>query len=85
MRQDPNDHLIALSNAYAKHRGLSHWRVSYLATGNGKFFANLAAGKSCTLRTERRVLEWFVEHWPTDLRWPTGVPRPALKSIQGAA
>ena len=77
MSFDTQNHLIDLYAVYAKHTGLSHWRVSFLVRGDGQFFHRLGEGKSCTLRTAAQVLQWFSDHWPADLEWPRDIPRPS--------
>ena len=77
-------HLVALSQCYADHRRLSLSRVGFLAANDGKFFVRLKAGKTCTLRTTERVLQWFSDHWPEDLDWPTDTPRPRPSSDLGS-
>ncbi len=73
-------HLIDLSEAYAAHRGISHWRVSVLVGCGGGFFNGLKnSGASCTLKTAARVLGWFNANWPADLEWPRHIPRPKKK------
>jgi hypothetical protein len=72
-------HLIDLSEAYAAHRGISHWRVAVLAGRGGGFFNGLKKGSSCTLKTAARVLAWFDANWPADLEWPRHIPRPKSK------
>jgi hypothetical protein len=76
MSTDTHTHLSTLCDAYASHFNVSHWRVSFLARGDGQFFKKMREGKSCTLRTATRVFQWFSDHWPTDLEWPADVPRP---------
>lgn len=68
--------LIELSELYAEHMNISHWRVSYLARGDGQFFKRLRDGKSCTLKTADALGRWFSDNWPTDLEWPSGIARP---------
>lgn len=76
MMRDPVIDLVTLSDAYAGHLGLSHWRVSYLARGDGQFFQRLRSGAGCTVRTQQKVLTWFADNWPADLDWPSDIPRP---------
>lgn len=76
MAHDMRSQLLTLCDAYGAHRGLTHWRVSFLARGNGQFFKGLRDGGDCTLRTAETVLQWFSDHWPADLPWPSDVPRP---------
>lgn len=76
-------HLVALCDAYAAHRRISHWRVSALARrpnpdkpGDGRFFDRLRNGAGCTTATAESVMAWFSDHWPDDLPWPAGIQRP---------
>lgn len=79
MSNDIHSQLICLCDAYASHRSLSRWRVSFLARGDGMFFKRLAEGSSCTLKTATLIFQWFSDHWPADLEWPRDIPRPAKK------
>jgi hypothetical protein len=76
MEHDPHQHLIRLCKALSTHVGRSHWRVSFLITGNGQFFQRLEAGKTCTFKTAHRVMQAFSDQWPQDLEWPSDIPRP---------
>lgn len=68
--------LIDLCDAYAHHMNISHWRVSFLARGDGQFFKRLGDGKGCTVSTMVKVMQWFSDNWPDDLEWPQDIPRP---------
>jgi hypothetical protein len=70
-------HLTALCDAYANHMSITHWRVSFLVRGDGSFFKRLKDGSTCTLKTFRKSIQWFSDHWPEDLEWPEGIPRPS--------
>lgn len=70
--------LVDLGQRFADARGVSLWRVGYLAADDGKFFARLQAGRTCTLRMARNVVRYLSEHWPDDQEWPADIPRPAL-------
>ena len=76
MMNTPYQHLIDLSEAYAGHMNLSHWRVAFLVRGDGQFFRRLREGKGCTVKTASKVFDWFSENWPADLEWPADIPRP---------
>lgn len=76
MMTDPTHDLIHLSDAYAAHHNISHWRVSFLARGDGCFFKRLREGGGCTLRTAAKVTQWFSDNWPADLQWPRDITRP---------
>jgi len=68
--------LVQLAQTYSLRVHLSLSRIGFLAANDGKFFGRLANGKTCTLRTSDRVLQWFSNHWPVDLAWPPDIPRP---------
>ena len=68
--------LIRLGERYATARGVSLARVATLAAGDGKFFARLQSGQTCTLRTAGRVVRWLSERWPDGTEWPRDLERP---------
>lgn len=76
--------LVALADAFASHANVSHWRVSYLARGDGQFFDRLRKGKTCTIKTATTVLAWFDQNWPSDLDWPRDIPRPHKSKKEAA-
>lgn len=69
--------LIQLAQRFADARNITLWRVGFLAAGDGKFFARLQAGRTCTLRVAHAVVRYLSERWPADCEWPAGIPRPA--------
>jgi len=77
MEHAPYHDLLALCDAFASHLNISHWRVSFLARGDGQFFRRLMTGGGCTVKTAVSVTAWFDAHWPADLAWPPSVPRPS--------
>jgi hypothetical protein len=32
-----------------------------------------------------RAMQWFSDHWPENVEWPPGVPRPAPACVREAA
>ncbi|MFZ5749878.1 MAG: hypothetical protein ACOY5U_02310 [Pseudomonadota bacterium] len=78
------DTLIELARAYGAHRGLTLSTVSTYAAADGKFFAQIGKGASCTIRKAERIAQWFSDNWPADLEWPRAIPRPP-KSRKEAA
>lgn len=79
MEHDIPTQMVALCDAYAAHLNITHWRVSYLARGDGQFFNRLRQGAGCTTRTAKGVFDWFSANWPADLEWPPSIPRPKTK------
>ncbi len=76
MKNITHNQLLKLSEQYARHKSITHWRVSFLARGDGQFFSRLKKGKSCTLKTADNIMQWFSDNWPVDLEWPKGIERP---------
>lgn len=68
--------LIRLGQAYAAHARLELSTVSTYSANDGKWFARLQGGATCTLRKAVVVFQWFADHWPADLEWPADIPRP---------
>ncbi|MEH7830348.1 hypothetical protein [Gemmobacter denitrificans] len=68
--------LIMLGQSFAAHAGLELSTVSTYAANDGKWLNRLQGGASCTLRKAAVVVQWFSDHWPTDLEWPADIPRP---------
>ncbi|MBU2328946.1 MAG: hypothetical protein KJ755_16600 [Alphaproteobacteria bacterium] len=85
MANDTYEQLIQLCDTYARSENISHWRVSFLARGDGQFFKRLRGGKGCTAKTAAAVAQWFSDNWPEDLEWPSDIPRPAKSKPQEAA
>lgn len=77
MSTDLHTALLSLCDALSAHQNVSHWRIAFLARGDGQFFDRLRKGRSCTLKTASGVLQWFASNWPSDLDWPSDIPRPA--------
>jgi hypothetical protein len=81
---EPKQQILTLMEALAAHNGVTHFAISMRAMGKGDFFKNLMKPKAdCRTRTAARLLQWFSDHWPSDLEWPRSIPRPA-KSKEAA-
>lgn len=78
------DTLIELARAYGAHSGLTLSTVSTYAADDGKFFAKIAGGASCTIRKAERITQWFSDNWPADLEWPRSIPRPPRAKKEAA-
>ena len=70
------DELTKLATLYGAHECITHWAVSYRFLGKGDFFARLMQGGDCKTATYQRVLKIFSDQWPSDLAWPSDIPRP---------
>jgi len=71
-----SDDLITLVKAYAAFHNLSEATISNKLCSHARLFARLREGKGCTLKTAMTALNWFSNHWPADLEWPSDIPRP---------
>lgn len=69
-------HMAALSAAYAAHKVLELSSLGVYAVNDAEFFARAARGMMRT-GTYDKAMAWFDAHWPVDLAWPAGVPRPS--------
>lgn len=70
------NHIIKLAETYGAKLNLSHWAVSMRILKKGDFFLRLNNGRDCQTGTANKVLVWFSTNWPTDLDWPSDIPRP---------
>ncbi|WP_035723502.1 hypothetical protein [Fodinicurvata fenggangensis] len=77
---DFTTHIIRLADTYCQHTGRSHARVATLAYDQGMFFDRLRKGRTCTIATYGKVVQWFSNNWPEDLEWPDDIPRPKPES-----
>ena len=65
-----------LAWAFAGHTGLKLSTIANYAVNDGKLFKRFAEGRSCTLKTATRMVDWLNQRWPADLEWPADIPRP---------
>jgi hypothetical protein len=79
------DQLLLTSDAYCAFTGMSRSRLSTILLSGGKRLDMIRAGGDIgTARYESAML-WLSENWPSDLRWPEGVPRPVADACREAA
>lgn len=78
--------LIELAETYGRFRQLALSSVSLYAANSGKLLPQLKAERcSITLARRDAIFAWFCAHWPADLPWPAGVPRPSRTKTRRAA
>ena len=70
------NNIIHLTACHSLHVNLATSTISRLASGSGMTVNRLSRGKRITTDRAERVLQWFSDHWSTDLDWPEGIPRP---------
>ena len=68
-------YLLRLAEIFAAHRGLSLATVSNYVCRHARLFDRLKAGCSCTLRTYLHAIQWFSDHWPSNLEWPEEIAK----------
>ena len=73
---DTDTPILRLARLYGDNKGLAQTTVSLYASGQGALFARLHKGASVTMRRHAKISQWFSDHWPHDLTWPTDIPRP---------
>ena len=76
--------LLSLAETYSAHTSLKLSTIGVYVLNDGKFFARLLGGGSCTVRTAERTAQWFSDNWPADVAWPRDVPRPPKAKKEAA-
>lgn len=71
------EQIIKLGAYLAAHECVTHWAISTRICGKGDFLSKLMKGGDLKTRTADRAFQWFSDHWPADLEWPSDVPRPS--------
>lgn len=79
---DYRTQLLTLATALAQHRKVSTARVATQCANHGAFFSRLKTGATCTVDRYLQIKQWFSDHWPADLLWPTGVDWPGVLPAQ---
>ena len=75
MEDTLRQNLLSCAARYAEAMGLGDGTVGAYAAGDWRFFERLRAGKTFTAKKYDEVMAWFDTKWPTDTKWPAGVPR----------
>lgn len=70
--------LLRCSDVYCEAKNLARPTVSAQILRDSRAFDRVASGGSITIRNFERALQWFSDHWPADVTWPDGIPRPML-------
>ena len=66
---------LVLMQRYAERRGIALSTLGRLTVGSSTVADRLHEGR-VTFGTAQRVTQWLSDHWPTDLDWPSDIPRP---------
>ena len=84
MEHDLKQHLMSCATAFAQKRNVKLTTLGRKAANDSPFFTRLKDNRtSFTARKYDEIIQWFSDHWPADLEWPTGVLRPL--SVAGPA
>ena len=76
--------ILTVAEHYAAKQGLSLSTVSLYAAGQGRLLDRLRDGWGITVRRRDRIMSWFSNHWPSDLAWPSDIPRPEPSKKEAA-
>ena len=77
--------LITLVDRLTAHLGRSDMTIAKRAGVHTRLVPRLRAGEGCTVGSFTKMLTWLDENWPSDLEWPTEVPRPSSKDRKAKA
>jgi hypothetical protein len=78
-------HLISLVDRLSAHIGRSEMTIAKRAGVHTRLVLRLRAGGGCNVGSFTKIMAWLDENWPSDLEWPTDVPRPSLKDRKSRA
>jgi hypothetical protein len=70
--------LLNLIDRYCTHTGLSDARVSTQIFNHGNRIKQIREGAGFTVASFERALNWFSTNWPTEIDWPTDIPKPEI-------
>ena len=68
--------LVRLGRILADHKGIRLSTLGRKVANHGLFFARLEGGHTITEARKYRIFQYLSDHWPEDLDWPPGIPRP---------
>lgn len=68
--------ILELADVYRAHRDIELSTLSTWIMKDGKRFAHWANNGGLTLISAARCMQWFADHWPSDLAWPSKIKRP---------
>ena len=72
-------HLTTLAATLAAHMGRSETTVAGWCGVQKRLFRRLSEGNGCRVDTYNKALRSFSDLWPSDLEWPSDIPRPQKK------
>ena len=77
MENDLKQHLMSCATAFAEKRNMKLTTLGRKAANDSPFFTRLMESRtSFTARKYDEIIQWFSDHWPADLEWPSAVVRP---------
>lgn len=76
MKSNDAKNLLILADFLAAHKGWKITTVGLRFAKSGSFFTRLREGKNFTVSKRDYVIQRFSDQWPSDLAWPSDIPRP---------
>jgi hypothetical protein len=73
--------LLSLARLYADAENVPLTTVSSRVFDDSKKLSSLQEGADLTLRRCGSALQWFSDHWPIGLAWPSETERPAPSQV----
>lgn len=73
---DLKSDLLAIADRYCDATGMSKARLATILANDGKFFDRIEAGGGFTVRRFEDSMRWLSDHWPSEISWPSDIPRP---------
>lgn len=80
MEDELKTQLRLLGDEFLAHSKLAPGTMWARAANDARFLDRVEGGKSFTVKTFDRAIQWFSDNWPDDAVWPAHVSRPFLTS-----
>ena len=75
------DHLVTLADAFSQALNLKRTTLSWHLFQDTNKLDAIVNGKDLYLGRYERAMRYFADHWPADLAWPAGIPRPTASAV----
>lgn len=76
--------LLDLARAYGDAENIELSTVSSRVFDDSKKLGALQTGRDIQVKRLESALRWFSDHWPENVAWPEGIPRPAASMDEPA-
>nr|WP_321980159.1 hypothetical protein [uncultured Cohaesibacter sp.] len=71
-------HIVKLAKAYSKAKGIEVSALSRRVFKDSKKISQLEAGSDLVTARYQSAMSYFGEHWPSNVEWPSDIPRPSV-------